>query len=93
MFLHLSVILFKGEGHLADTPPGQRPPDRHPQQTLPLGRHPPADTPQQTPLSPQQTTTAADGTHHTGMHSCVRDGLHLGLLCSHDLESDWPYEY
>ena len=30
-----------------------------------LSRHPPADTP-----LPQQTATAADGTHPTGMHSC-----------------------
>ena len=32
----------------------------------PLGRHPPGPTP---PLS--ETATAADGTHPTGMHSCI----------------------
>ena len=31
----------------------------------PLGRHPPGQTP-----PPQQTATAVDGTHPTGMHSC-----------------------
>ena len=50
------------------TPPGQTPP--------PPGRHLPslADTPphQQTPLPPQQMATAADGTHPTGMHSCIK---------------------
>ena len=53
------------------------------EQTPPLGRHPPSG---QTPLlwsdpsparppwpdtRPQQTATAADGTHPAGMHSCV----------------------
>ena len=42
----------------------------------PLGRHPPADTaPVQTPPCPVHAgthmATAADGTHPTGMHSCV----------------------
>ena len=45
LFLHLSVIPFRGKGYLAD-----------------------AHTPQADP--PQQTATAADGTHHTGMYSC-----------------------
>ena len=36
------------------------------------GSRPPRSTPQeQTPPSPQQTATAADGTHPTGMHSCL----------------------
>ena len=39
---------------------GQAPPDRHP-----LGRHPPESTP------PGQTPPAADGTHPTGMYSCL----------------------
>ena len=58
--------------HAGKTPPGQ---------THPLGRHPPrqthipyADTqpPRQTlpPPSFPETTTAADSTHNTGMHSC-----------------------
>ena len=43
----------------------------------PTGRHCQADTPWvDTPLGqtppPQQTATAADGTHPTGMHSCLR---------------------
>ena len=45
------------------TPPGQTPP----RADIPPGRH--------TSLvrcPPQQTTTAADGTHPTGMHSCYR---------------------
>ena len=44
-----------------------------PEQTPPRGRHPPEQTPpwQQTPPTrTQQTATAADGTHPTGMHSC-----------------------
>ena len=47
-------------------PTGQTPP---PRQTpllgrYPLGRHPRADT-------PRHTATAADGTHPTGIHSCL----------------------
>ena len=77
MLLHLSVShsVHRGAFILACT--GQTPP---------LGRHPPfpgkhplprADTPLsgQTPHpqvdpTPQQTATAADDTHPTGMHSC-----------------------
>ena len=52
------------------TPPGQTPPwadtplwaDTPPRQTPTLGRPPPL----------QQTATAADDTHPTGMHSCSR---------------------
>ena len=48
---------------LRKTPlPGRRPPGRHP-----LGRHTPGQTP--------QMTTAADGTHPTGMHSCYSNKL------------------
>ena len=54
MFLHLSVILSTGEGVSAPVHAGIHPLGRHP-----LGRHP-----------LQQATTAADGTHPTGMHSC-----------------------
>ena len=44
---------------------------RHPQADTPLGRHP--RPPRQTPQAdtPQQTATAADGPHPTGMHSCL----------------------
>ena len=31
----------------------------------------------QTPLPPKQTATAADGTHHTGMHSCYKSFLFM----------------
>ena len=50
----------------SDTPTwADTPLDRHP-----LGRHPPwADTPLIRHPHPQQTATAADGTHPTGMHS------------------------
>ena len=64
MFLHLSQHACTG----ADTPLG-----RSPGQTPPVGRHPHprADTPTPGQTSPlQQTATAADGTHPTGMHSC-----------------------
>ena len=47
------------------TPPGA---DTPLEQTPPGSRHPPgADTP-----SPRDTATAADGTHPTGMHSCLK---------------------
>ena len=48
---------------LAD-PPLTFPPARHPSP----GRHTPS---WQTPLRPQVTATATDGTHPTGMHSCL----------------------
>ena len=64
------------------TPPGQTLPrqtpllDRHlPGQSIPLGRHPrgqippSADNPRADTPIPQQTATAADSTHPTGMHS------------------------
>ena len=59
-------------------PPGQTPSlgrhplgRQHPRPSRPLGRHP----------SPQQIATAADGTHPTGMHSCL-DLLLLIASCS-----------
>ena len=59
--LHLSVILFTGEG-VWETPPWADPPNRHP---------PPEQTPPwQTTCPPPEMATAADGTHPTGMHSC-----------------------
>ena len=57
MFSQVSVILPTGG---ADTPRGRQPPW--------------ADTPKQTPpgqTPPSKTTTAADGTHPTGMDSCL----------------------
>ena len=48
---------FCPRGASASVHAGIHPPGRH--HLLPLGRHPP----------PQQTATAADGTHPTGMHS------------------------
>ena len=77
--------------HGADTPRSRHPPtaDTHP----PGSKQPPpgADTtpeqtpPEQTPPHPRDTVTAADGTHHTGMHSCVMticfsDGLGGGCI-------------
>ena len=55
MFLRLSVILSTG-GMSASVHAEIHPP----------GRQPPGQTP-----PPQQTATAVDGTHPTGMHSCL----------------------
>ena len=52
----LSVILFTGGMSVGQTPP-------------PPGQTPWADTPLDI-QTPQQTATAADGTHPTGMYSC-----------------------
>ena len=51
--------------------PEQTPPrSRHPPtRASPRSRHPPL---QQTPPSPREMATAADGTHPTGMHSCLK---------------------
>ena len=88
MFLHRSVILSTGgvsQHALRQTPPG-----RHPaRQTHPGQAHTP---PGQTP-PPQETATAADGTHRTGMHSCLTsDHFPLGgaefdpvVLCANKL--------
>ena len=45
----------------------------HPRVDTPLGRHPPGRHPPwvDTPPPLGQTATAADGTHPTGMHSCI----------------------
>ena len=69
----------EGAHSQADIPISRHTPiDRH----TPLGRHPPGQTPpRQTPLgrtpgkTPPETATAVDGTHPTGMHSCLH--LHL----------------
>ena len=50
MFLHLSVILFTGEG-VCQTPPGRHPSlYRHPPGQTPPSRHPWEDTPSRRPL-------------------------------------------
>ena len=83
MFSQACVILFTG-GCLPQCMLGYYTPlgNRHPPQSRhsPQSRHPPsrADTPlpccrhpqEQTP--PRDTATAADGTHPTGMHSCLK---------------------
>ena len=67
MFLHLSVILFTGgvsaPVHAGIHPLGQTPPA---EQALPLDTHPPCPV-----HAGIHMATAADGTHPTGMHSCV----------------------
>ena len=63
MILHLFVYLSTRGSvsvHAGDTPLDQAPRTRHPLGPGPLRSRPP----------PQQTVTAADGTHPTGMHSC-----------------------
>ena len=52
--------------------PGADPPPKQTHPPPPRGDPPRADTPQeQTPPPPLETATAADGTHPTGMHTCV----------------------
>ena len=63
-FLHLSVILFTGGG-VSRPRPGGGCPGPGPGGCIPACTE--ADT-------PQQTATAEDGTHPTGMHSCYRSG-------------------
>ena len=52
-----------------DTPSGQTPPGQTPSPPPPQADTPQADTPQAD--TPQQMATTADGTHPTGMHSCL----------------------
>ena len=91
MFLHLSVILFRGGclpqymlGYTpqADTPWADTTPDRHP----PLGRHIPLGR-------PLPAETAADGTHPTGMHSCSQsfNGTGTGRIASD--YALWKFSY
>ena len=65
VFTGICHSVHRGRGCVADTPSGQ----------TPLGRHPPGthtlpsacwDTP------PPRAATAANGTHPTGMHSCLQ---------------------
>ena len=68
MFSQASVILFAG-GCLEDTP---------------LGRHPHGQPTPNGQTPPQQTATAADGTHPTGVHSCLKvffEGVRLDRFC------------
>ena len=71
----------------ADTPRSRHPPGADtPRSRPPRSRHPPgADTPQEqtspgadTP-PPGETATAADGTHPTGMHSCLMESSEIVL--------------
>ena len=69
MFSQASVILFTGD--VWQTPPSRHPPGQTPPRAdtpwvgTPQGRHtPPGQT-------PPKIATAGDGTHHTGMHSCL----------------------
>ena len=50
-----------------DPPGADTPPSRHP----PGSRHPPRSRPPGSRHPPGETTTAADGTHPTGMHFCL----------------------
>ena len=92
MFLHLSVILFTGEGEVSAARSrdggvrlrawGVHPLGRHPQAD-PQAGNPPGQTPFYADTAPQhpETATAADGTHPTGMHSCFeKKKLHLQNL-------------
>ena len=82
MFSQAFVILFIGVLGVADTPTGQTLPwaDTTPGQTPPRQTPPPHG---QTPPH-QQTATAADGTHPTGMHSCLlKDCTYfMSVLCT-----------
>ena len=56
--------------HVGMHPPGQTPPcPVHAEIHTALGRHPPGQT------HPLRIATAADGTHPTGMHSCLERAL------------------
>ena len=80
--VHLSVILFTGGRCLADTP---LPPGRHLPGQTPPGQTTPRQIPpyrQNHPL--QETATAADVTHPTGMFSCIGVCLDFVLCqCEH----------
>ena len=97
MFLHQSVILFRGILFWQTPPP---PADIPSVDTHPLGRHPPGRlTPGQTPPGrhPPEMATAEDSMHPTGMHSCFAKKFHTSLgrleqvvcyLCQQSRE--WP---
>ena len=75
--LHLSVILFTGgvsaSGIHWDTPClGRHPPGRHPQADTPLADIPPGQTLPGGRADTPPEVSPADGTHPTGMHSCLQ---------------------
>ena len=76
----MSVILSTEGGvsarHCQTPPPSRQPPPRADTPTR-------ADPPGQTPPSLPVTATAADGTHPTGMHSC----LYKTLICPYMLHN------
>ena len=89
MFLHLSVSHSVHRGVSAPVHAGIHPPPEQtslPGQTppSPLGRHlpPGQDSPPGRTSPPQQTATAADGTHPTGMHSCWQTPCQIIGSCS-----------
>ena len=66
MFSQVSIILFSRGSGVAETPLADPP------RQTPLGRYSPRQTPpHQADASPPGMATAADGTHPTGMHSCL----------------------
>ena len=77
MFLHLSVSHSVHRGNVSQHALRHAPPR--------------TDSPGQAPPLPQQTATAADGTHPNGMHSCF-------ILCfytwynQHELNDDFSYD-
>ena len=68
MFSQASVILFMGDGGVADTPLGRHPPWADTPCQVQAGIHIPAQSMLGYP--PPPAATAVDGTHPTGMHSC-----------------------
>ena len=66
MYLWLYAWFTRITLHQTRQPPGPGTPQ---DQAPPLG----PGTPHPGPGTPQQTATVADGTHPTGMHSCLRD--------------------
>ena len=89
MFLHRSVILSTGGGVYPSMHLGRHPP----RVDTPWADIPRADTPLLGRHPAQQTATAADGSHRTGMHSCLTsDHFPLGgaefdpvVLCANKL--------
>ena len=70
MFLQACV---KNSVHMGrSTPLGRHPQTDTPLGRHPLGRHPPGQTPPGQTPHPPKMATAADSTHPTGMHSCIK---------------------
>ena len=71
MISQASTILFTGGGCVVDTP-GQTPPGQTPPAQCMLGYiHTPYPVHAGIHATPFPAATAADGTHPTGMHSCL----------------------